>query len=179
MNPREWRRSVAGKYLRHLPRIKHIRGTWLHRRLGDRLFNLEMWQPQRERFAAGCAIGVFFAMIPLPFQMVGAAVIAYFGRVNIPAAIALTWLTNPLTAAFFVYLEYKIGNLILGTTAGEPTGNFFELIKRAPFPVLTGAGVLAVVSAIISYPLALWGYDWVGRRFLAPERKPRSSKSAE
>ena len=38
MKPRQWRRSSAGPYLRLLPRIKQFRGTWLHRKLGDRLF---------------------------------------------------------------------------------------------------------------------------------------------
>jgi uncharacterized protein (DUF2062 family) len=63
-------------------RIKHMRRQ-LHRQLGDRLFALEMWQPSAH-FASECAIGVFFSMMPLPFQMLAAALIAYLARVNIP-----------------------------------------------------------------------------------------------
>ena len=83
MRPNQWRRTKIGKYLRHLPRAKHIRGTWLHRILGDKLFSPELWHPTRERFAAGMAIGAFFALVPLPVQMLGAAFFAFISRVNI------------------------------------------------------------------------------------------------
>jgi hypothetical protein len=33
--------------------VKHMRGTWLHRDLGDRLFVREKSQPERGRFAFG------------------------------------------------------------------------------------------------------------------------------
>ena len=86
--------------------MKHVRGTWLHRRLGDRLFSTEMWQPERFRFASGFSIGVFFGMLPIPIQMLSAALIAYLARVNIPAAVAGTWASNPLTMPFLWYLQY-------------------------------------------------------------------------
>ena len=71
-----------------------MRGTWLHRKLGDRLFAREMWQPERGRFAVGCVIGVFFAMMPVPVQMLAAALLAFLVRVNIPAAVACTWVNS-------------------------------------------------------------------------------------
>lgn len=178
MKPRQWRRSSAGPYLRHLPRIKHIRGTWLHRKLGDRLFATEMWQPERARFASGCAIGVFFSMMPLPFQMLAAALIAYLARVNIPAAIACTWLSNPLSTPFILFAQYNLGSLIFrGTTGEAPKDDVLALLAHAPLPLLVGAFISGAILSLGAYPLALAGWDWLGSRFLQPRRRRRRKKS--
>ncbi len=178
MKPRQWRRSPAGAYLRHLPRIKHMRGTWLHRKLGERLFSPEMWQPERARFASGCAIGVFFAMMPLPIQMLAAALVAYLARANIPAAIATTWISNPLTTPIFLLAQYELGSLLIGRKpSDEPAGDMLELLSRAPLPLLVGAFFTAAVLALVAYPLALKSWDWFGRRFLKPATSGTGNKS--
>ena len=156
MKPHQWRRSAAGKYLRHLPRIKNIRGTWLHRVLGDRLFLPELWHPDRLRIASGCAIGAFCAMLPLPIQMVLSAFLAFLMRANIPAAVGLTWVSNPLTTPFFVYAESKLGMFLLGNESVIVRGaKFMEILKNtptilksAPLPVMLGGILLAIVFAL-------------------------------
>lgn len=165
MKPAQWRRGRFGRFLRHLPRAKNIRGTWLHRRLGDRLFAPELWQPTRQRFAAGAAVGSFFALMPAPFQMLAAGLIAYITRVNVPVAIAATWISNPFTFPFFVYIQYWIGCLILGRgMTGIPTTNLVEVLKHAPVPFLVGAFPAAAALAIIVYPLTLVLWDWTHSR---------------
>ncbi|HEY5743308.1 MAG TPA: DUF2062 domain-containing protein [Terrimicrobiaceae bacterium] len=178
MKPHQWRRSSAGRYLRHLPRIKHMRGTWLHRKLGDRLFAAEMWQPERVRFASACAIGVFFSMMPVPFQMLAAALIAYLARVNIPAAIACTWLSNPFTTPIILLTQYKVGLLVVrGTEHHETTGDVLEVLARAPLPLLAGAFIFGAILSLATYPLALAGWDWFTGRFLRASRTARGKKS--
>ncbi|MFZ0708887.1 MAG: DUF2062 domain-containing protein [Terrimicrobiaceae bacterium] len=169
MKPRQWRRSSAGPYLRRLPRIKHMRGTWLHRKLGDRLFSLELWQPERARFASGCAIGVFFSMMPLPFQMLAAALVAFFVRANIPSAITCTWVSNPLTTPFFLLAQYELGSLTLRRApVGEPPTDVLSLLSHAPLPLVIGGLLSGAVLSLVAYPLALKGWDWFGGRFLQP-----------
>lgn len=158
--PKHWRRSKAGPLLRRFPRIKHMRGTWLHRTFGDKLFKAEIWQLDRHRLAAGAAVGVFFAMIPVPFQMVGAGLIAVLTRVNLPAAVVATWVSNPLTMPLFILLQYEIGSFLLGKAGrAMPDGGFLDVLAKAPFPILVGASVFAFFGAIIAYPLTLWGWD--------------------
>lgn len=177
MKPGQWRRSAAGKYLRHLPRIKHIRGTWLHRRVGDRLFAKELWQPERHSFALGTALGVFFGLIPLPIQMLGAALSAFFTRSNIPIAIAATWFTNPFTAPFLIYLQYKVGMYVMGYGGGkDPAPSIIDLLKQAPVPFFVGCVIVGVVFALASYPLMLLGWDLAHRYFLKPVRRPTRPK---
>ena len=151
MKPIHWRRSRFGKILRHMPRIKTIRGSWLHKRLGDRLFSPELWHPTRQRFAAGLAVGAFFAMMPAPFQMACAAFIAYITRVNIPAAIAGTWISNPLTFPICIYAQYRLGCLILGGGTSEVPGGqeTLEVIKKAPLPFLVGVFPAALMLAVV------------------------------
>jgi uncharacterized protein len=167
VKPHQWRRSKAGPYLRLLPRIKHLKGSWLHRRFGERLFGPEMWQPERSRFAAGTAVGVFFAMMPLPLQMVSAGFLAVITRVNLPAAIVATWVSNPLTLPVILYGQYRLGAFLMGRPAGgPPSGGLAEMLAHAPLPVLAGACVSAVVASVVAYPLALAGWDFVTVRLL-------------
>ncbi|MEI6070765.1 MAG: DUF2062 domain-containing protein [Verrucomicrobiae bacterium] len=168
MKPNLWRRTRLGKYLRHLPRIKHIRGTWLHRRLGDRLFHSQLWHPTRRRFAGGMAVGAFFAMIPAPGQTLGAGLLAYFTRVNVPAAVAATWISNPLTMPLCIYAQYRIGCLILWHGPSEvPTNDILELLKHAPLPFLVGVLPSAAILALIVYPLSLGLWDFFTARIHA------------
>ena len=174
MKPRQWRRSSIGRYLRHLPRIKHMRGTWLHRKLGDRLFAREMWQPERGRFAFGCALGVFFAMMPVPFQMVAAALFAFLARVNIPAAIACTWVSNPLTTPLILFSQYNLGSFLLGRSAtDQPKQDMLALLAQAPWSLLIGALISGAILSLGSYPLALAGWDWLSKRILLSRKARR------
>ena len=170
---REWRRGRFGALIRRLPRLKHLRGTWLHRRLGDRLFREEMWKPRRERFAAGAALGIVVGMFPVPMQMLIAASCAFFLRVNIPAAIAGTWLSNPATFAVIVFGQYTLGSFLLGSVGKTPpTGDFMEMLAKSPLPILVGVIASAVLGALVSYPLALWAWDIFHWKWPGPEKKP-------
>lgn len=175
MKPLLWRRSRFGKFLRHMPRVKHIRGTWLHRRLGDRLFDPHLWHPTRQRFAAGLAVGAFFAMMPAPLQMVAAALIAYITRVNIPAAIVGTWISNPFTFPLCIYAQYRLGCFLIGSHPSDaPTHDLIATLKHAPVPFIVGVLPSATLLAIIVYPVTLLVWDFVTARLAAHHRRHHS-----
>jgi uncharacterized protein len=135
-----------------------MRGTWLHRKLGDRLFAREMWQPERGRFAFGCVIGVFFAMMPVPVQMLAAALLAFLVRANIPAAVACTWVSNPLTTPLILLTQYYLGSFLLGRAPSDhPKEDMLALLAQAPWPLLVGALISGTVLSIGAYPIALVG----------------------
>jgi len=58
-------------------------------------------------------IGVFCAFLPIPMQMLVAAMFALAARVNIPVAMAGVWVTNPFTMGPLFYLAYKLGATLL------------------------------------------------------------------
>ena len=173
MKPIHWRRTKLGKYLRHLPRRKHIKGTMVHRLFGDRLFESELWQPTRQRFASGIALGAFFALMPpLPFQMLGAGIIAYITRVNVPAAMTGTWISNPFTTPFIVYLQYRLGCFMMGRDPIHiAEGQFLSSLAAAPLPYMLGILPSAIILALISYPISLIVWDGIFSRIEAAKKR--------
>jgi uncharacterized protein (DUF2062 family) len=114
------------------------------------------------------AVGAFFALIPAPGQTLAAALLAYFTRVNMPAAVAATWISNPLTMPFCLYAQYRIGCLILGHGPSEvPTHDIIELLKKAPLPLLVGVLPSAIILSVIVYPLSLVLWDFFTARMHA------------
>ena len=61
-----WLVRRAYRALRH-PRLRH-RGWW--QALTHALFERHLWMPCRDTVATGLTIGMFFALIPVPMQMI-------------------------------------------------------------------------------------------------------------
>jgi uncharacterized protein (DUF2062 family) len=169
----------VGKYLRHMPRIKQIRGSWLHRRVGDRLLDPNLWQPGRETIARGLAIGAFFSMLPMPLQSLPAVFVALLMRANVPAALVGCWITNPVTAAFFVLIQIQLGFFILGegkawdALKDRPV---LDLLMHVPVPLLLGAVLLGLVLSAAAYGGALITYDWFSRRIARSAHRRRGGR---
>ncbi len=87
---------------------KHLR--WL----GAHLHDPNLWHLNRKSVPGAFSVGLFMAFVPVPFQMVLAAIAAITVRVNLPISVALVWITNPLTMGPIFYLAYKVGSLALG-----------------------------------------------------------------
>ena len=68
----------------------------------------------RRSISRGVFIGLFLGFIPMPMQMLAVIAITPFIRFNVPIAISMVWLSNPLTMPFMYYMEYQTGNFILG-----------------------------------------------------------------
>jgi hypothetical protein len=68
----------------------------------------------RKSISRGVCIGIFWAFIPMPMQMLAVLAITPFIKFNVPIAITMVWLSNPLTMPFMYYMEYQTGNFLLG-----------------------------------------------------------------
>ena len=68
----------------------------------------------RKSISKGIAIGLFWAFVPMPMQMLAVLAITPFIKFNVPIAISMVWLSNPITMPFMYYMEYVTGNFILG-----------------------------------------------------------------
>ncbi|ABM62025.1 DUF2062 domain-containing protein [Halorhodospira halophila] len=155
------RRWLKGA-LPDLQRLKHQgRFAFLGRLLEDPfLFHLN-----RRSTAGGVAIGVFVAFLPIPLQMLLAAVIAILVRVNLILAVILVWVSNPLTMGPMIYASYRTGAWLLGVEF-EPIDydNAFQWflgnLHQAWQPVVTGSLVLGVIAGGLTYIAVLltWRY---------------------
>lgn len=147
----------ALRSLRH-PHLRH-RPWWqaLSRRIGNRA----LWIPCRDTVANGMAIGAFFSMMLMPFQMVAAAIIAMRVRANVPFAVASCWITNPLTTAPILYAQFRLGQWMRDSLSVPMPGFLTKVQFDVPGVGALNAGsfilgmfATGVIAACCAYPLA-------------------------
>ena len=123
---------------------------------GDILHDPEIFHLTRRSTAGGVATGLFFAFIPVPGQMVISALAAIVLRVNLPIAVILVWVTNPVTIPPLLYLAYKTGAWILNRPfqpiVFDLTWHWFTEIFLEIWPsLITGCLLFGTVSAALGY----------------------------
>jgi hypothetical protein len=172
------------KWLRHIPRKKHLKGSWLHRRLGERLFAQELWRPTKREVAGGLALGLFIGFTPtMGVQIVLSGLAAYLLRVNIPAALAGALVTNPFTAPVIYPLEYKFGLWLVGAPGPHELEGYSAALRnfvRYAKPLWIGSIVTGGVSAAIAYGLVmlLWREATHLRAVLHRKPNPATDEAA-
>ena len=154
------------KFLRrHLPPASEVHDHWLLRRLGSRLHHPRLWHLNRRSVAGATGLGLFVAFLPVPFQMVLAATGALWLRVNLPLAVALVFVTNPLTMGPAFYLCYKVGAWLLGSPVIQSEKHFspsiewlFEQLATVWQPLVAGSLLTASAVGLLGYGIVqlLW-----------------------
>ena len=103
-------KDLIKRYLPDPEKIKEIKALHF---LGDVLHEPNLWHINRRSITRACLIGVFWAFIPMPFQMVAAALFAIWLNSNLPLSVALVWISNPLTMPPIFYFNYRVGAWVL------------------------------------------------------------------
>jgi uncharacterized protein (DUF2062 family) len=101
-------------FRKYLPSHESVRSNRHIARFGGFLQHPNLWHLNRRSVAGGVAVGMFSGLIPGPFQMLTAALLAVPLRVNLPVALATTLYTNPFTIGPLYVLAYLIGRFIIG-----------------------------------------------------------------
>lgn len=117
----------------------------------------------RRTVTRGIAVGTFWALIPMPMQMAGVMAVTPFLKFNVPLAIAVVWLSNPITYPPLFYLEYLTGNLLLGKESLNGIELTMDWFKQhwddIALSMYTGALFYAtVVNALLYFCL---NYLWI------------------
>lgn len=143
-------------FQRYMPDPDKIRKIEALQFLGDRLHSPNLWHLNRRSVANAFACGLFAMYTPpLPWQMIIAGILAVIFSANLPIAVALVWITNPLTWIPMYYFAYRVGALVLGrdSFAFSAFSQVFSLETAwelgAPF--LLGCLILMVLGAIAGY----------------------------
>ena len=160
---------------RYLPSPEKVQAMQSLSFLGDILHEPNLWHINRHSVARAFLVGIWFCFIPMPFQMLAAAFFAIWFNANLPLAVVLVWISNPVTMPPMFYFNYKIGAWALD----RPVLNFeFELswswiserLLDIGIPLYLGSLVVATVSACLAYLIIqyLWRRkirsDWQVRR---------------
>jgi len=122
-----------------------------------------LWHLNRRSVSGAVAIGLFCGLIPGPFQMLGAALMAIPLRRNVPVALVVTLYTNPLTIVPLYALAYGFGKLLLGDAGSEaaaapldwqwsPAALWHWTLSLGK-PLALGIPALAVTLALSGYVL--------------------------
>ena len=83
------------------------------RLLGDWVYATNLWHINRYSSAMAFFVGLFVAFMPIPGQMLLAALLAVMLRCNLPLSVGLVWITNPVTIPAIFFIVYKVGALIV------------------------------------------------------------------
>lgn len=140
---------------RLIPRQHHLHGTIFHRLIGNRLFDQHLWKLTNKSVSTGFALGIFIALTPtIGVQIPLIILSALFLRVNIPVALAASWVTNPLTAPVIYSLQYKLGLWFSGAPDANELAGFtgmLRLFSRYAIPLWVGSLISATGSSIAAY----------------------------
>jgi uncharacterized protein (DUF2062 family) len=141
---------------RYAPDHHTIRNHQHLRLFGRLLHDPNLWHMNRRSVSGAFAVGLFWAFIPMPFQMVAAAATAIPARVNLPISVALVWITNPITMPPMFYATYLVGSWLLGTPPMsqefEPSMQWLKESMTVIWePLYLGSLICATCAAIIGY----------------------------
>lgn len=172
---------------RFLPTRESIqRNRWL-RWIGPTLHHPRLWHMNRHGLALGLALGVFFGLL-IPLAQIPLSVAAAVAlRANVPAAVASTLVTNPVTFGPVYYAAWRLGSAVLGTPAPEgemppleqvdeapPDESWWQLVQRRVLgvgkPLLLGLALMASAVGLLTYFVVSWVWvlkvRWERRRRL-------------
>jgi uncharacterized protein len=121
------------------------------------------WTLNRRNVTRAFALGLFIAFVPLPIHFILAALVALFLRLNVPAAVAGTLLTNPLTMVPLYMSAYWLGARLLNVPARDVAFEMsWDWLMTSMIPIwkpfLLGCAVMGVLCALTGYLLlgGLW-----------------------
>lgn len=163
---------------RFMPDHRKIRDNKSLKIFGPVIDNANLWHLNRRSARGAFAVGLFFAFMPVPFQMLLAAAVAIIIRVNLPLSVALVWISNPFTMPPLFYGAYKVGEMLLGPSGHEFAFEIsWEWIAASLSTIgptfLFGCLVCGLVLGTAGY----FGIDWLWRYSVNRSWKTRHSRS--
>ncbi len=133
--------------------------------LGALLHDPNLFHLNRHSVSVAFFVGLFIAFLPIPFQVPLAAAGALLLRCNLPIAVALVWVSNPITFPIIFYGCYFLGTRILNTQ--ERSFNFelsFEWFQSEFIkiwePLVLGGILAGLFFGCIGYVSMQWIWRW-------------------
>lgn len=162
-----------------IPNASDLRRSGALKPFGEWVYASNYWHLNRYSASMAFFVGLFVAFLPIPGQMLVAALLAIRLRCNLPLSIALVWVSNPLTAPPLFYLAYRLGGLLIDRPLTIPPGTeetafdlywLFAKIGTVWPPLLLGCLLLGLFAGSVGYFVIsnIWrwrvGRDWRRRQ---------------
>ena len=130
-----------------------------------------LWHLNRRTVSGAVAIGLFCAYLPMPMEMLVAAMMAILFRVNLPISISLVWISNPLTWIPMYGAGYILGAWILGLEPVHFDQMTMSWLMSQFIPLWLGCLIIGSTLAMSGYMLTRTAWrlyavrSWQRRRF--------------
>ena len=124
-----------------------------------------VWQWNKQTIAKSVLIGIVIAFLPLPFQMIVAALASVYFGAYLPLSVALVWLSNPITFLPITWACLSIGCNILQmdmSIASEiKNGQYWLLLKTYWMALMLGSLVSGLTLGLIGYYITHWAWRFI------------------
>ncbi len=151
-----------------LPSEQELKQHKYLRFLSHRLHDAHLWHFDRYSVPKACLIGIYMSLMPMPFQMIPAAVLAVLFRANLILSVALVWISNPLTMPFMLFGCYHIGKWILNSQSPElasySLGYLLDQLQLIWAPMLLGCIVAGLFFGILGYIITKVIWTFIDKR---------------
>ncbi|MFK7730054.1 MAG: DUF2062 domain-containing protein [Pseudomonadales bacterium] len=152
-------------FKRHAPDPETLKQTRHLRWLGRSLEDPNCWHVNRQSVSRAFLIGFIVAFMPIPMQMLVAGVCALRFHANLPIAVGLVWMTNPITFAPMFYAAYRVGTALLNI---DPVAISFDgglsaissQLADIWLPMLLGCAVCGVMSGLLAHAIVWRVWRW-------------------
>ena len=141
-------RARIKKYLPGPGRIKSLPPFHY---LGIRFSDPALWMINRNTISRAAAVGLFCAYLPMPLEMLPAALLAVLWRANLPLSIVLVWLSNPFTWIVLYAPPYLLGSALLGDTGLSIHRITIETMMQELAALWLGCLIFGVALACAAY----------------------------
>lgn len=100
----------------------------------------------------GAAIGTFISVFPtFGFGTPLVLVLSRIFKFNLAIALAASVISNPFTSPFFMYLNYKVGALLLNNPIVFDIKNWKENLADTGLSILIGSFLVSGFMALLAY----------------------------
>lgn len=152
-----WWTHLLNKFKSRLPSDEYIKNHKSLRFLKQHLEEPRLWHFTKGATSRAAWIGIFMCFMPMPFQMIPAAILALLLRANLILSVALVWISNPITMLPMMYGCYRLGNWLLGKGAVFPLHEKFSLtlilthLSGIFIPLILGCVLCGLFFGAIAY----------------------------
>lgn len=155
---------LADLLRKHMPTREEMARNKYLAPIAHRFLSPELWRFTRRSVPRGVALGLFTAFIIPVGQIFLAAFLALPVRANVPLSALATFITNPFTVPFWLFMANQVGAFVLKVDAATvqvaserfADGTWTWAVDAVEVAGVTAFGfiVLAVVSAAVGYLLS-------------------------
>lgn len=164
-------------FRKYLPSSERIRQNRYLGAFSTLLGDPGLWHLNRRSLSTAVFVGIFCALLPMPFQMLPAVMMAVWLQCNLPLSLVIVWLTNPFTYVPVFYFNYRVGAHLLDMPVTPPHPVSFAWLAEQMIPLWVGSLVCGLLFGLAGMVLTrlLWRLavvrSWEQRRTLRGERR--------